>query len=32
VVAMRLRELAPSPHPPAGLVLERILSALGEDA
>jgi formylmethanofuran dehydrogenase subunit B len=32
VVAMRMRELAVSSHPPAGLVLERILSALGEDA
>ena len=32
VVAMRLRELAPSPHPAAARVLENILSALGEDA
>jgi formylmethanofuran dehydrogenase subunit B len=32
VVAMRMRELAASSHPAAGLVLEHILSALGEDA
>lgn len=32
VVAMRLRELAASPHPAAARVLENILSALGEDA
>jgi formylmethanofuran dehydrogenase subunit B len=32
VVAMRMRELAPSAHPAAGRVLENILCALGEEA